>query len=100
MKNIIFCFLIFSLSGCSTIVVPESSGGSRSDGIVEMSFEYGLFEKPQVKWSDAQAEAASRCIAWGYKDAKRFGAFTEECEVYDKNYCTLTLVKIKYQCVG
>ena len=40
------------------------TGGSRSDGTVRLSFEYGAFEKPHVDWDQATATAAGtlRCL--------------------------------------
>src|SRR3974390_811316 len=60
-------------AGCATQKQLVSTGGSRANGTVDLSFEYGMFEKPHWDWNQAHDEAAQRCAAWGYSGAERFG---------------------------
>jgi YecR-like lipoprotein len=60
-------------SGCATVKTLEATGGSRSDGTVELSYEYGSLEAPQVQWEQGLVTARERCAAWGYSDAEAFG---------------------------
>ena len=96
----IFFFIIIFISGCATVKVPVATGGSRADGVIEMFYEYGIFEKPQVQWDQALVTAKERCKAWGYEDAEAFGGSTSKCQSYDSyGSCVWWLVTIKYQCI-
>lgn len=89
------------VAGCTVVKTPTPTGGSRADGIVELSYEYGQFEKPQVQWGDANRAARQRCEAWGYTDADRFGGVTRQCQAADAyGSCTRWLVTASYQCTG
>jgi len=89
------------IAGCAVVKVPDATGGSKSDGTVDMSYEYGMFEKPQVQWDKALITARQRCQAWGYRDAEPFGRATEKCEAYNGyGNCVRQLVTRKYQCTG
>jgi hypothetical protein len=37
-KIIIFIVAVFSLAACATTKIPQATGGSKADGIVEMSY--------------------------------------------------------------
>lgn len=100
LKLALISLFTLSLNGCTTIKIPQASGGSRSDGIIEMSFNYGLFEKPEIQWDKALTEAVARCKSWGYRSAERFNRGTADCQNYDPRYgCINTLVTVKYQCI-
>jgi len=89
------------ITGCVSQKELMSTGGSRSDGTVNLSFEYGMFEKPQVDWNQANAEAAQRCSTWGYSGAERFGGNMQKCEaVNGYGNCMRWLVTVTYQCTG
>ncbi|MES1953518.1 YecR family lipoprotein [Salinisphaera hydrothermalis] len=88
------------LSGCATTEQLQPTGGSRSDGTIDMSYEYTMFQKPQPNWSDAQQKAQERCEAWGYNDAEKFGGQTSTCEQNGSMGCQKTLVTAKYQCTN
>ena len=97
----LFSIIILS-AGCTKTVVPESSGGSRSDGLVEMSFDSttSLFGKLDIQWDKAQIEATERCKAWGYHKAKRFGRGKQECISRDGyGICLRWNAVLKYQCL-
>ena len=95
----ILCFIVFSIQGCVTAKSLQATGGSKSDGIVELSFEYGMFEKPQVNWDEGDLIAIQRCQAWGYKSADRFGGTVESCQARNGyGNCVRTFVTVKYQC--
>ena len=93
--------ILLVLSGCATQKVPQATGGSRADGTVKLSFEYGIFERPEVQWDQAQKSAEKRCRIWGYDSADRFDGGTSQCLSTDNNgNCMRTMVTITYQCVG
>lgn len=86
-------------TGCATVKFPQATGGSRSDGIVELSFDYGAFEKPIVSWDIALDRAIERCKGWGYQSADPFGGSEEKCLNYNEYGCIHRLITIKYQCI-
>lgn len=92
--------ILLNTSGCSVQKQLVPTGGSRSDGIVNMSFEYGLFETPQINAQQGLSSAKQRCLAWGYKDAEPFGGSTRSCTNFGRNGCTRWLVTVEYQCTS
>lgn len=91
------------LSGCAPMpVYPQSVGGSRSDGIINMTYEYGSFTVPDIQWEAANEEAISRCKSWGYKGARAFGGTKEICIDPDVEYggCNRYQGMITYQCTN
>jgi hypothetical protein len=97
----VFGAVAIVLTACATPVVLEPTGGSRSDGTVSLSFEYGLFQNPQINWNQALTSAQNRCHAWGYSGAEKFGGGITRCEQTDAyGACLRTLVTVNYQCTG
>lgn len=92
--------MIFLVASCTTIKIPQATGGSKSDGIIELSYQYGGFEKPDVQWDKALMTARQRCSAWGYGNAEAFGGTTSQCQATNQYGCTQFLVTAKYQCTG
>ena len=89
------------LSGCTSVKTLQATGGSRSDGVIELSYQYGMFEKPQVQWEQGLITATSRCEAWGYQGAEAFGGTTSQCQAYNGyGNCVRQHVTAKYQCLG
>lgn len=87
--------------GCASVKVPQATGGSRADGVVEMSYQFGMFESPRVNWGEAQSSAAARCRAWGYTTAEAFGGALNQCQSTNGyGNCIQTLVTMKYQCIN
>lgn len=68
------------VAGCATVTHMEATGGSRSDGIVKLSFEYGQFDKIEINEASALQTARQRCAVWGYTDADPFGGVTKQCQ--------------------
>lgn len=104
MRSLVLC-AVLALSvltvGCASVKTLQPTGGSRSDGVVEMSYEYGMFEKPQPEWGKALNSARQRCQAWGYQDAEAFGGTTSQCQARNGyGNCTRNFVTASYQCVG
>jgi hypothetical protein len=75
----------------------QATGGSKADGTVDLSFNYGLFEKPVVDWQAALVTAKQKCAAWGYKDAESFGGQKRSCQDGD---CDNVIVTVTYQCIN
>jgi hypothetical protein len=98
MKNFLL-IAVFALTACATNITPQATGGSKADGTVTLSYEYGVFEKPVVDWSVAGATAKQRCKAWHYKNAEAFGGAQTRCLAADGyGGCTRTQVNVTYQC--
>jgi hypothetical protein len=98
---ILFTSLILSISflqGCAVQKELVPTGGSRADGIVKLSYEYGLFEAPQLNAQQGVNAAKQRCSSWGYKNAEAFGGSTKSCIMPTNNGCNRWLVSIEYQC--
>lgn len=92
---------VLILAGCATPKVMQATGGSRADGTVDMSYEYGLFQKPVVNMAAAETTATQRCKAWGYTAAEPFGGQLKHCNAYNGyGNCVDVLVTVKYQCTG
>jgi hypothetical protein len=89
------------LTACATQETLVPTGGSRSDGTVQLSYEYGLFQVPHVDMDQATQTAADRCAAWGYSGAQPFGGQINRCEQFNAyGNCIQTLVTMSFQCTG
>jgi hypothetical protein len=88
-------------SGCTVQKELVPTGGSRADGTVNLSYEYGPFQRPQVDMAQGEAAAQQRCAAWGYTGAEPFGGALNRCEAFNGyGNCTRMLVTVEYQCTG
>lgn len=101
-KTVFVASAIFvaTLSGCATPKQLTPTGGSRADGTVKMSFEYGMFEQPQVDGQQGARVAAQRCAAWGYTGAEPFGGAMSQCVATGSAGCVRWRVTYEYQCTG
>jgi hypothetical protein len=98
-RNLFAAALTLSLGACMVPVQREllPVGGSRTEGIVTLSYEHGAMLDPQVDYAAAQARAGERCKAWGYSGAQAFGGETRRCR---DRACTGYIVTVPYQCTG
>lgn len=99
MRPIFYISLATFLTACAINVTPLTTGGSKADGTVIASYEYGAFQQPVVDMNAAQNSAKKRCQSWGYKNAEAFDAAQNEC-LAQNGYgnCVQTRVNITYQC--
>ena len=67
-------FAILIISACATDNKFRPTGASRADGIVQLSYDYVLSDRPVLDWVSAQNTAEERCASWGYAGAQKFGA--------------------------
>lgn len=101
MRTLLLLGVCGALAGCATEKYLQATGGSRADGIIEMSYEYGIFEKPQIHLAEAQVTARQRCAVWGYTDAEAFGGQKQECQARNGDgNCLRWFATISYQCSG
>jgi len=99
------CFFFIAaammLTACATQETLVPTGGSRSGGTVQLSYEYGLFQVPQVNMDRATQTAADKCAVWGYSGAQPFGGQINRCEQFNAyGTCIQTLVTMTFQCTG
>lgn len=103
MKSLTLAFLVASavIAGCATQETLVPTGGNRAGGTVNLSYEYGLFQKPVVNMDQAARSAARTCAAWGYSGAQPFGGQINKCEEFNGyGSCIRTRVTVRYQCTG
>ena len=89
------------VAGCATTKDWAATGGSRSDGVVRLSYELGEFEKPQLNEQQAIEIATQRCKTWGYSGAEAFGGVTRQCNQGGGFAgCSRWMITKEYQCTG
>lgn len=92
------CILLLS-AGCAVEKQLVPSGGSRSDGVVNLSFDHGALVSPKVDTQLSLSTATKTCVAWGYTSAQRFGEPTQRCvRFFDDGGCITYRVTVQYQC--
>ncbi len=91
---------VIYFAGCAVQKEWAATGGSRADGVVELSFEYGKFQTPTVDDAQGVTIASATCAEWGYPGAKAFGGQTKVCNQPSGGGCAGWLVTKKYQCTG
>lgn len=89
---------VLLLAGCATSKQWDATGGSKSDGIVQLSYEQGQFENGQSNEAQGLTTATGRCQFWGYKGAERSGAEKSVCRTMGKFNCLETTVTQDYLC--
>jgi len=100
-SKVIILLVALALAACATEKTLEATGGSKADGVVELSYEYGMFEQPQVDLQSGVATAKARCAAWGYANAEPFGGQKKSCNASDAyGGCIHWFVTVSYQCTG
>jgi len=103
MKRLVIPALsLLFITGCSTPTVtkyPLASGGSKNDGVIEVSYNYILFENYQVDSEHGKIEAIERCKLWGYSGAESFGGEKTECSFQPRSMCQGWKVTTTYQCL-
>lgn len=101
LKFTILSTFIISLTGCATNITPLVTGGSKSDGVVTLGYQYGYFQKPNIDMAAANDKALKRCMAWGYSKAEIFDGVETDC--FQRNAfgtCLEGRVKMQYQCIN
>jgi hypothetical protein len=100
MKIIIASLTVVAIVGCAVQRDWVATGGSRADGVVSLSFEYGAFERPEVDDLQGQQVAVERCAVWGYSGADPFGGTVSQCVVADGfGSCNRWRITRDYQCL-
>ena len=47
-KLAIAAAVMLTVAGCASAKIWQATGGSRSDDIVKLSYQYGMFERPEL----------------------------------------------------
>ena len=101
MKRIILLAgVLVAVAGCATVSQMTATSGSRADGIVKLSFEYGMFDKVQIDQASALRTAQRRCATWGYTGAEPFGGITRQCQAASGYGCMRWFATVEYQCTS
>ena len=105
LRHLCACFMLLLVStlmlGCSVKRDFYATGGSRSDGVVDMAYDYRSMEKPVIDPKQAYTIARSKCALWGYNDTEPFGGKIQTCTLRSGfGECAAWQVTIKYQCLG
>ena len=85
--------------GCTTYKLWTESAADSELGIVQLSYEYGKYESPQVDERAGVSMARERCQEWGFPDAQRKGE-DRQCIDGMKTDCSRWKVLREYQCLG
>ena len=89
------------IAACTTKAQLVATGGSQSDGTMNLSYEYAGTEAPKPDMDGALKTASQRCQGWGFTGAQAFGGEKKECIETDAGgACKKTRVTIVYQCTG
>lgn len=99
-KAVLTVIAVALLVGCAVQKELIATGGSRADGVVELSYEIGEFQKPEFTSGQGLATATERCLSWGYPGAEPFGGERRECQYSSQYGCHQWLVTVPYQCTG
>lgn len=98
---ILLLFFCLLTAGCAKKMNLTPTGGSRADGTVDLSYEYGVYTVPKVQWEAGLKVAKERCAAWGYDSAEKFGGEVKKCNQSDSyGNCVRWFVTVQYQCTS
>lgn len=101
MKTLFAAILaVAALAGCAVPMKMVPTGGSRADGTVKLSYDYGSFQIPKLDAAQGVQDATGRCKAWGYTGAEAFGGATTICINSAIGSCNMYRATVEYQCTG
>jgi hypothetical protein len=99
MKKIILLLGIIVLTGCQTVTEVFVTDGSKSEGTVTLSYDYGLLDKVEINQGKANKKALKRCIGWGYGGIEAFDGLKSCIDRGIYGDCYAYRVTVKYQCL-
>lgn len=102
MKIFVTAGLAFLLVyGCATPKEWTATSGSRSDGIVKLSYDQYELESPILNEQQAIDIATKRCSSWGYTSAEAFGGVTRRCNQFGGlSGCSHFTITKEFQCTN
>ncbi len=87
------------ISACATYNEFRPTGANSADGVVQLSYDYVLSDRPVLDWVNAQDMAEERCTGWGYDGAQRSGTARQYCLTTDIfGRCKSFQVNVNYHC--
>jgi hypothetical protein len=94
--------IALSVTGCATHKNWEANGGSKSDGVITISYLYGEYESPESSAVQGDKVAIHRCKLWGFDSAESFSMGSERCNSRwgSQGACKEYLVSKTYQCTS
>lgn len=81
-KTVIAIAALVGLAACASTPVtkvPVAVSGSKADGMIRMAYDEGAYENVTVDWASGEANALSRCQAWGYSRVESFAGGQNQC---------------------
>lgn len=94
LKMSLAAIVVLTVSGCATPNGWGAVGGSKSDAVVRLSYEFADNQLPDE--DDGLKLAKERCGYWGFSGAKAFDVETRTC--IDEQCSSYTIIK-EYQCL-
>jgi hypothetical protein len=97
MRTALLGFLILAVTGCTTYKLWTESDSDQQAGTIQLSYDYGRFESPQVDERAGIEMARERCAGWGFANAQRHGQ-ESACLEGTKADCKKWRVTRDYSC--
>ncbi|HEU4779153.1 MAG TPA: YecR family lipoprotein [Steroidobacteraceae bacterium] len=91
------CFTL--LASCTTYKLWNEAGSDQDERTVDLSYEYGKFENPQLDERAGLEMARERCKDWGFPIARRKGE-SRDCLDGTRESCGRWRVTRQYQCAA
>jgi len=99
MQRLLLAAAVISLAGCTTYKLYSETDSNQEEGVIQLSYEYGRLETPQVDERQGLDLARQRCKDWGYPDAQRRGE-ERACIDGTKTDCARWQVTREYRCAA
>ena len=97
-KSLFLCFVILIIfSSCS--LGPAPFTGSKSDGVISVSYTKAPTSISKEEWVNADLEVDRRCQNWGYSKADKFQRTRRVCTAVNAFGCVAYEYYVDYQCV-
>jgi hypothetical protein len=98
-KALMLMGLAVLVLGCAPVTVaPVVTGGDRAAGTVDLMYTHR--SRDNVDLNAAQADAISRCQAWGYQSAELFPVKRSTCIQPSDYGCMRYRSELEAQCLG
>jgi len=78
-KTAAFVTFCLTLLSCSTVIVPEATGGSSSQGIIEFTYTQKTSVRANINWDQVQEQAVARCASWDFQGAQNTDDASRVC---------------------
>lgn len=89
------------LTACVSPSPVRVAGGDQSQGVVTLSYDYNVTQKPSIDWQQALQEAATQCHQWGYGGVIPTDKTSKSCKTRtDGGDCIAWTLSAKFQCTA